>query len=827
MKNTIIRKIRIWAVAAALLAASASCVRELEDDIRRINPDGTVRVRLSCDIPTKSALFDEENENRITSLTVFVYSTKGGDFTNNPYKDLEYHYSGRFPEVAFRRQPEWNQSGRLVTEKTFLSTHNMTLDLPVTKNGEKLHIYAVANMPDLHATADESSFASMTFRYPSVSAMGTAIPMVAEQVYDFIGEKESEYGFHYLVKLKDYKPFAAITVTPDGTRNVSLTMNKAVARYRFRMNNTLAGYLEPVSIRLRQSPLVIRPFARGYKAESASDVGDGDTGTEEDVSLCEGQAVNFYCLENMQGEIEPTRPGGGMLLDPTEWDKVPERIHGKGDVCTYIELVGFMNGGLDGMMGNVTYRFYLGKDNIRNYDIERNTSYDVSLTVTEGGLAMTSWRITDDRTEFALGTDIYMAQKFTYEVEPADGTVLSLSPGSNITNNGNISIRPMTNASAQVVGCEVSAIAPGTSAVYARNGGTVKKIFEINVRAPILTADRDSVDLLLEGKAEKLDFHYETWDGFEMSKEQFDKTLYDSLLDYSVTTAATRLSVEKNSITGKWEAYVNSFGGTTEASQLSGTAIARAASPAIYLAYVTLNVLDLIDINADLKFQNRRVEFWSKDMDGTQWSPLGVHVNAHAVEADVYYGESIAGPKIDFYRVECLNSNGWLFVENDYRHCGTGGVFTVKMSVTNFRSGERWNKGYTTFRFTSIINFKVCGKVKMITSYGKPYAEISAWTENEYLFPTSVLVARKNGRTREYGHIGSVIYRDELDAPMTVERYKELHPYGPDFLIVKYIDDDEIPFSEWPRCELPVFFDDDKYMYDHGYYKYHQGGWVD
>ena len=141
------------------------------------------------------------------------------------------------------------------------------------------------------------------------------------------------------------------------------------------------------SVRLRQVANSVLPFADGSRASVPSDVSDGDA-----LSAADLQAVNaggtavFYVPENMQGTLLETNS------DP--WQKVPDRIGGLGGLCTYVEAASDYSG--SSMTGSVVFRFYLGMDNCRNFDICRNTGYNVTLIPGNDPGSVSSWKLDAD-----------------------------------------------------------------------------------------------------------------------------------------------------------------------------------------------------------------------------------------------------------------------------------------------------------------------------------------------------------------------------------------------------------------------------------------------
>lgn len=104
----------------------------------------------------------------------------------------------------------------------------------------------------------------------------------------------------------------------------------------------------------------------------------------------------FFMYENMQPE--------GYCYDNDQTSKTPKSIGQvskdpstvKNDkTCSYIELSTDYVG--EKGRGTVAYRFFLGKTVFKNFEVERNTHYKVTLKLTgNGGIDEASWRVEAD-----------------------------------------------------------------------------------------------------------------------------------------------------------------------------------------------------------------------------------------------------------------------------------------------------------------------------------------------------------------------------------------------------------------------------------------------
>lgn len=249
------------------------------------------------------------------------------------------------------------QNGRLVHDLYSDSDNRSSV---VMHNGQTYHVYALANMGDVIAPEEEAGLQDFRYSIQDVSGLEKTLPMA------------QDYGL--------------FTVSED--QGLDLVVSRLASKVSFSLDALPVTGLEICSVSLHQAPLSVRPFAKGGNRAAASEVADGDQASDSDISaLNNGGSIRFYVLENMQGTLLPGN------TDP--WNKVPDRVTGS-EACTYVEAVCRFDQATDGREGSVTYRFYLGKDNVTNFDIERNTLISVSLTASEANLKKVSWKIQSD-----------------------------------------------------------------------------------------------------------------------------------------------------------------------------------------------------------------------------------------------------------------------------------------------------------------------------------------------------------------------------------------------------------------------------------------------
>lgn len=227
--------------------------------------------------------------------------------------------------------------------------------------GQKYNIYATANTGRPYFLTKESDFQNIcTFMTYDISELGDCLPMCW-----------SRKG----VKISGPSP------------SVGMEMERLVSKIRFSVNKNLLDGLEVTAARLCQGAMAIYPFRweTGNQALEEDGTIDGDYASDKDLqTLNDGGEIVFYAIENCQGDLLPD--------NNDQWAKVPDNIDCGADLCTYLEVeCRFKEGFL--YEGNVTYRFYAGMDNCRNFDIRRNIEQHIILTLSQDGLYRISWMV--------------------------------------------------------------------------------------------------------------------------------------------------------------------------------------------------------------------------------------------------------------------------------------------------------------------------------------------------------------------------------------------------------------------------------------------------
>lgn len=247
--------------------------------------------------------------------------------------------------------------GILDAEGYFTSFADMSMRLEM---GRTYDFYALSNMGNMDVPFLESEVGNLAYSLSGATGFSDAFPM------------------SWCLK--------GMNVTPGSSFNISLS--RLVAKITLDVDCGNTG-LHVSSVALRQAPVKIRPFAVPGSRALEGEVSYGDHSSDSDVrSLNEGGVACFYMLENMQGTLLPGN------IDPMQ--KVPGRLPAKADVCTFIEVECAFDEG-DDREGSVSYRMYLGKDNVSNFDVARNQILSLSLKLTDGGIGIRdSWKVISD-----------------------------------------------------------------------------------------------------------------------------------------------------------------------------------------------------------------------------------------------------------------------------------------------------------------------------------------------------------------------------------------------------------------------------------------------
>lgn len=260
-------------------------------------------------------------------------------------------------------------------------------EMTVSVDGEeRASVYVLVNMGDMTDAFpdDEDDISSLSWRLESYDRMvESGIPMCGWSAVDGSLCKILTVSVERLLaKVKVRIMHDALEGSGEG-------------EYAYNMCNR--------SLYVRQANSLLRPFSpEGSRAESA-----------EDIMPLSDHVAEMNDRDAYDGALDISQlgPGPGYFLDTTFVFYVPENMQGTilpededsgtKDLCTFMEFNARRENNGTGYSGDVIYRYHIGKDNVSDFNIERNRVYEIALRLTEGGLFSDSWEVTkgDDWTD--------------------------------------------------------------------------------------------------------------------------------------------------------------------------------------------------------------------------------------------------------------------------------------------------------------------------------------------------------------------------------------------------------------------------------------------
>lgn len=384
-KNIIKLAALLWCVLTV-----ASCTNE---DFDKGNngldvPEGLpVTLKLNIGTPevpvveTKS-LDNGDTFGAINDLAVLVYDEKGEN-----------------PIVTFHDVEGENQT----------SVNNMTFDAKTGKH----KIYVLANVGSEDAAKEYTTEqALLSKQIESQEPMGTEMMLgfVAKDMETSINLYNS--GNNEVIDITGDASFAAKVVPPYSKITFKITKDLPSDKH---------VYLAITEVNVRHLPVKysLLPYEKwtmdnGVSGESIISLYENKSAKPEDEVGALVAGKDFYMYENLQGEnnisnddpslktpvgLEVPTIGDGKI-DYTEWFKKWSSVP-----CTYIEVKGnytifTSEPGVNHVGdGEINYRFFLGENSTSDFNIKRNTHYNVTLAFT--GLAgkdelQYEWRVQAD-----------------------------------------------------------------------------------------------------------------------------------------------------------------------------------------------------------------------------------------------------------------------------------------------------------------------------------------------------------------------------------------------------------------------------------------------
>ncbi|MCI1721158.1 MAG: DUF4906 domain-containing protein [Bacteroidales bacterium] len=267
------------------------------------------------------------------------------------------------------------ESGIVVKCQYLSGTFSM--NVPIQK-GEKYYLYAIANAGKQIILKDTAAIENYSWGVSAASALADASGGVVMS------------GKTGLIALSD-------------GASVPITLTRCVAKITLRgdkssLNNGVQITINSAAI--KNIPKSVRLFKINKVADAVS-VMDGDIISGSDLNNFFTSGVTFYMFENMQGTLMPAN------TDQTKKVWPDNNLYSK--ICSYIEL----NASYMSLLkkGTLLYRFYLGKDMVGNFDVERNSQHTITVFFAgDGSLNENTWRV-DIESITDLVTDVVLPSR--------------------------------------------------------------------------------------------------------------------------------------------------------------------------------------------------------------------------------------------------------------------------------------------------------------------------------------------------------------------------------------------------------------------------------
>ena len=244
--------------------------------------------------------------------------------------------------------------GVLYKQFVFNATEGMQLKNVLL--GRQYAVYALANTGSVSFPASEADVPAMAVNWSSVQC-NAAWPMAFSGTLNAVAGNE--------LNLRLVRLVARIDLTVDVS---------GLSLYRF----------EAQQLALKSGAGDCRPFFDRSVPLSASV--QPDAASASDVAAVNaGGATSYYLLESCFGDLLPDNGDA--------WNKVPSQLSSDMDP-PYVEIAGKLTfEDNSGTQRPVKYRFYLGQNATRNFDVIRNTVHTVTLQLRDDNVESGSWKV--------------------------------------------------------------------------------------------------------------------------------------------------------------------------------------------------------------------------------------------------------------------------------------------------------------------------------------------------------------------------------------------------------------------------------------------------
>ncbi len=175
------------------------------------------------------------------------------------------------------------------------------------------------------------------------------------------------------------------------------------------------------TVTVHRAARALYPFVEGGSAaRTKNDIFPTETDFQApaDAFAPVSENIILYIPENMQGDLFEGN------TDPM--DKSESTGSFNPALCTYISFNGSKTGNVDGVSGELLYRFFPGKNNTENFDLEGGKIYRIRLSLTWDGMYINgNWKV--DRTSWSDSRGISLSSD--PDGPYSSSVILDLPPG--------------------------------------------------------------------------------------------------------------------------------------------------------------------------------------------------------------------------------------------------------------------------------------------------------------------------------------------------------------------------------------------------------------
>ncbi len=318
-----------------------------------------VLLLLSCvNEDVENSSLSEAYPVEFCAMTVEVEAPESKDMTRSSFTDEQLSRMSTLNVFIYH-------GGRLLKEccRYFTDMSALTLTLPCNMDG--FNIYMVGNVQEMEPPVNEIDMEKVRLVVEDYDDFrATGFPVAA----CFIGYEKGDLAHFKLMRMT-------------GQYNISMKTSATDAQYLIK------------DVRLMNCARDMYPFSENVKACDMART--GDTLTLEDLEhLNAGKSVPLYFVENLQGVLLPDNNDKKKKI-PSRLELIESGIAGR---CTYIEITADILTPA-ARYSDAKYRFYLGQDQTSDFNIRRNTLYNVTLDFTQNMVNEEEWRIEVDEPE--------------------------------------------------------------------------------------------------------------------------------------------------------------------------------------------------------------------------------------------------------------------------------------------------------------------------------------------------------------------------------------------------------------------------------------------